>query len=372
MACIAFVFACCFLFICYLARKCRVVEAAPVLEQETEGIISDDIAHTENNMEQNIVVTNTQLQALVETRIRELLAGGTSSSYIPFVRNGDERDVTASNPLNQVAHVVFKAPQPLYKQNPETWFAILEQQFAVSGIKTEKTMYAHAVGALDAHLHNQFAHLITRDKGNKPYSVFKQEVIRVLGESEKSKLNKILHGLTLGDKKPSQLLEEFQANASGFSAISIKQLWMQRLPSQIQLILTPFEHDLDIKTLAERADDLVETLTGSFNQIAGVTHKSGMEDAIRERSKEVDIQQIMQSFKKDILAEVAEIVQRQNPSDHNSRNFNRQSSNRRRSKSRDQSKKRDLCYYHFKFGDKAQKCVSGCKMHNTFLEKSNF
>ena len=74
---------------------------------------------------------------------------------------------------------------------------------------------------------NTFADIITRDKGENPNSEFKQEVVRVLGESEKSKLNNVLHGLSLGDLKPSQLLAKFKLNAgTSFTENIIRQMWL--------------------------------------------------------------------------------------------------------------------------------------------------
>lgn len=172
----------------------------------------------------------------------------------------NQNPISTKNKIN----AVFKAPQPLYNQNPSVWFKILEQQFSLSGIRSEKSKYSYTVGALDARLHNVFADLILRDKGINPYTTFKNEVIRVLGESESARVNNVLHGLSLGDRKPSQLLSEFRLNSgTTFSESALRQLWLQRLPQQIQMILSTFENDVSLTTLAERADKMLEVMSQS-------------------------------------------------------------------------------------------------------------
>ena len=61
-------------------------------------------------------------------------------------------------------------------------------------------------------------------------------------------------------------------------------MWLQRLPPQAQLVLTVFEKDLTLATLAERADQVAETLTqtqiGAVSQTnsSNTSSTCGLED----------------------------------------------------------------------------------------------
>lgn len=102
-----------------------------------------------------------------------------------------------------------------------------------------------------------------REKILKPpekdkYHDLKQAIIDRLSESAKTKLDKLLKGLQLGDRKPSQLLREMQGLAgSQIQDAVLQNLWLQRLPSHAQSVLTSLEErSLDI--LASTADKILE------------------------------------------------------------------------------------------------------------------
>lgn len=354
-----------------------------------------------SDLNESITLTKAQLQQLISEQVQKALANVTNSP-IPST-SGLQMSAQSSDPVipqvggtasainsshafqnsSSLAHVAFKPPQPLHLQNPNVWFAILEQQFRLAGITQEATKFSHAVSSLDARLHNSFADLIIRDKGNTPYATFKEEVIKSLGESEKTKLHNLLHGLTLGDQKPSQLLSKFKANAgNNFAADSIKQLWMARLPPQVQIVLTPFENDVSLSVLAKRADDVMETMSqvDSVNHVVASTSYSQFSSQMNKT--ESDLNTRLTSMKTEILSEISALLDKRSESQNKysnqdsspgqSSSRNRSSSHNRsfrrnRSPSKDNNKNSDVCFYHRKFNDKAQKCVSSCKHHKAFV-----
>lgn len=268
-------------------------------------------------------------------------------------------------------HVAFKPPQPLHLQNPAVWFLILEQQFELAKITQESTKFSHAVSGLDARLHNTFADLIIRDKGATPYTTFKQEVTKYLGESEKSKLHNLLHGLTLGDQKPSQLLSKIQANAGDkFSAEPLRQLWMSRLLPQVQIILTPFENDVTLSVLAQRADDVMEIMSQvNANSVGHIAASSSYNQfTLASDTVENNLNAKFTSIKSEILTEISALLNK-NAYSHQRDSSRGRSSSRNRSPSNNRNSSPEICYYHKRFNDKAQKCVSSCKHHKEFLAK---
>lgn len=315
-----------------------------------------------------------------------------SSSSADFGNKNKESDTACANindsiPVKNNISAMFKAPQPLFNQNPNVWFNILEQQFKIAGIKLEDTMYAHAVSALDSRLHNTFADMILREKGKQPYTIFKNEVLRALGESESARVNNVLHGLSLGDKKPSQLLNEFRLNAGNtFSENALQQLWLKRLPQQIQIILSTFANDVSLTVLAERADKMLEVMgqaqLGAINQatpsksvsIPASQNLTFLNPQISTNPNSYsDLDAKFDQFRTQILSKISSIYRSGARSTSNSQGGARQSS---RSRSRKRcNPKFEECFYHYKYKDKARNCLEGCKHFEQFFKinkKPNF
>jgi len=320
-----------------------------------------------------ISITSSKLNDLVDSRCREWQSNFLTTNGISEKTDAGQNNINENK--NFINHVAFKSPQPLFAQNPSIWFKILEHQFNVSNIKVESTKYSHAVGALDSRLHNQFAELILKNNGDKPYTVFKEEVIRVLGESEKVKLNNMLHKLSLGDKKPSQLLSEFRLNAGNeFTEKTIQQLWMQRLPQQVQMILTPFENVVSLAILSERADNLVETMSQS--QICTVDSASSSLSATSKlftKDSESHSLQNSSHFERLIIEQISDLKSQINKLNNSNPRSRQRSRSNSRNPNRSYSKERldpkyEICWYHYKFNNKALKCIPGCKLFEQFTE----
>lgn len=222
-------------------------------------------------------------------------------------------------------------------------------------------------------MHNTFADLIIRDKGATPYTTFKAEIIKYLGESEKSKLNNLLHGLTLGEQKHSQLLSKFKTNAGDRLADEpLKQLWMSRLPPQVQIVLTPFENDVTLDVLAQRADNVMETMShiniNSSGQNATSTNYCLNSEATNSSESKLNVK--FAAMKSEIVSEISALW---NKSSEYRRGTRHTSRDRASSRNRSPSNKResDTCFYHKRFGDKAQKCITSCKYHKEFVSQHN-
>lgn len=327
----------------------------------------------DDSEDENVTMSKSELRKLIETQVQQAVATALQPTATQNNVNGNASSSSANSGVpglngGAIAHVAFRSPQPLHLQNPAVWFLILEQQFLISNITQEATKYSHAVSNLDSRLHNTFADLIIRDKGTTPYSTFKTEVIKYLGESEKSKLNNLLHGLTLGDQKPSQLLSKLKANAGDtFADDPLRQLWMSRLP-QVQIVLTAFENDVSLAVLAQRADNVKETMshisTNSSGYSAAATNYCIGTDET-DSSNKSDLNTKLITMKSEIISEISALWNKS--SENRSRNNSRdRSSSRTRSPSND-NRNSDTCFYHRRFGDKAQKCISSCKYHKDFM-----
>ena len=137
----------------------------------------------------------------------------------------------------------------------------------------------------------------------------------------------------MGDWKPSQLLWRMQQllgdKATSTDSAFLWELFLQRLPSNICMVLASTGEPTDTETLASLADKIMEVVTP---QVSAVTVDP-------QPSSEVS----------QLRAEVARLIQ-----SPRSNSCGRSASP---AHSRPQS---DLCWYHQCFGDAAQKCKSPC------------
>lgn len=74
----------------------------------------------------------------------------------------------------------------------------------------------------------------------------KARLLRAFELSDAERINRITSTLTLGDKKPSQLLKEMKALSHNlFTEKALKTLWLQKLPPTIHTILMTCDRDLE-------------------------------------------------------------------------------------------------------------------------------
>nr|VZI18377.1 unnamed protein product [Spirometra erinaceieuropaei] len=71
---------------------------------------------------------------------------------------------------------------------------------------------------------------------------------------------RLISGEHLGDRKPTKLLRRLQQLSDGHNldATMFKQLFLQRLPSSVQVILEPKSPSSTVQMLAETADRMLE------------------------------------------------------------------------------------------------------------------
>ncbi|CAG9820036.1 unnamed protein product [Phaedon cochleariae] len=247
-------------------------------------------------------------------------------------------------PAAQVDRVSVKLP-PFWKNDPKLSFIQLEAQFQLSGINRDITKYNHVVSAIDTEILQQVADFVTNPPITHKYEGIKDRLINTFSDSNERKLRKLLSEIELGDKKPSQLLNEMiRLGSNSIPADLTKTLWMQRLPTHIQSVLTTSSDS--IENLAKMADKIAEieqprtfAVEQNQNNLTGV------------------IQQLVQ--------EIAELKANYNNLDNSGGSRTRSRSLSRPPRKRSVSGDADnVCWYHFNYKHKARKCIAPCKFQD--------
>ncbi|GBM65424.1 hypothetical protein AVEN_71109-1 [Araneus ventricosus] len=245
----------------------------------------------------------------------------------------------------ELARVAFRAP-PFWETGvvyPDLWFLQLESQFKLSSISTDETKFHTVVAALDSKFLSYVSDIVRNPPADNKYGALKTRILNYLSQSQSTELRVRSQDLQLGDKEPSELLQEMRnLAAEKVSEDVLKPIWMQILPTSIQQILSVSNDNLDGLSLI--ADTVNE-----------VSHFDTVVNAV------ASVNPVIQSFRDEIAELRAEIKRISRP------RFRQSSRGRQNSKSRvritsnsRKSQLKRICWYHCRFAQKAAKCVSPC------------
>ena len=192
--------------------------------------------------------------------------------------------------------------------------------------------------------------LILQPPDDTPYDRLKQQLIKRTAASEQKRLQQLFHAEELGDRKPSQFLRRMQQlladKARETDNAFICELFMQRLPANVRMVLASIPDTGNLDELAQLADKIMEVAIPSGPTIAAVSSTTSKLEHLRKE-----------------LAELKSLLQ--------GLRFPKQPSTRRSpSPNRQPQEQLLICWYHNKYGDNAQKCKPSCKKSGNFRPRA--
>lgn len=250
-------------------------------------------------------------------------------------------------PAVAVRAIALKLP-PFWPADPDMWFAQVDAQFATRGITSEKTKYDYIVAALSPNTATEVRDLILTPPTADPYTVLKGELIKRTVGSNQQKLQRLLNELELGDSKPSQFLRRMRqlwCGRDGDDTI-LRELFLQRLPSNVRMVLAPSGSGVNLDNLAEMADRIMEVSTPTMAAVQ-VPSTSAEIDSLRAELRELrEMMNSRPSYFRDSRRRSPTPARRRSPSPAH---VNR-------------PEDPSLCWYHQRFGDSASKCRPPCRI----------
>jgi hypothetical protein len=266
----------------------------------------------------------------------------------------DHTDAAAAPaPPPTLAAVSIKLP-PFWPTDPTVWFLQIEAQFNTRGISSQQTRFDYVIASLSPDIACEVRDLLIRPPADRPYDTLKAELIKRTAASEQRKLQQLIGGEELGDRKPTQLLRRMQQLLGDHLGPTLdnaflKELFLQRLPSNVRMVLASADATTELGKLAEMADKIIEVATPPT--VAATT------------TSVAEVQQL-----KDELTRLTELVASLAQHDHPRRS--RSLSRRRRTQSPARADpltpqtSESICWYHSKFGEAAKKCQKPCTWGN--------
>ena len=115
-----------------------------------------------------------------------------------------------------------------------------------------------------------------RPPAETPYKQLKAELTRRTSASEQRRIKELLSNKELEDCTPSQVLWQIQQllgnMATTMDTTLLRELFLQHLPSNVWMVLTPSAAALSLKQLAQLADRIVEASPTPATISAADTH----------------------------------------------------------------------------------------------------
>ena len=160
-----------------------------------------------------------------------------------------------------VGQVSVKLP-PFWPADPQIWFAQVEAQFSTRGITSQKTMFDYVVASLSPEFATEIHDLILKPPAENPYNIIKEQLTKRTAASEQCRLQQLFSTEELGDRKPTQLLRRLQQLAGDMPGLTdgtfLHELFLQRLPANVRMVLASTRENTSIEELAQLADRIVE------------------------------------------------------------------------------------------------------------------
>ncbi|BHF66494.1 hypothetical protein SprV_0200951100 [Sparganum proliferum] len=200
---------------------------------------------------------------------------------------------------------------------------------------------------LPASVISQVQSLLANSPADAPYSALKAEILRLNSVSDRQRYHQLIKEESLGDRKPSDLLRRMRSLLGDMQVDDkfVKEMFLERLPADVQTILASGSQDLTVSQLAEMADRMIEVQRFQSPSVAQISSSSSVNDHL--------VKQV--SAMTDEMASLKMQLARLTSS---------RSCNRRRSRSRPRTA--DTCWYHTNFGVKTRRCSSPCSSDRRF------
>lgn len=263
--------------------------------------------------------------------------------------NGTNNDGTTQQQL--VMRVSVKLPH-FWKTQPELWFKSAEAQFALPpAITCDLTKYNTVVAALDCDILAEVSDIIMNPPATGKYDELKEKLVERFTDSETKRLQRLLAEYSLEGKKPSQLLREMRTSAGNkVGEDFLKTIWLNNLPNSAKSILSTVEGDLN--KLAETADKILEI--NEPHNVAAISHKENKNDDTEVYQMKKQIEELTKALNK--------LSNERGRSRSGSRSGSKSGFKKQRAESSDKKENDDnwLCWYHFRFGEKANACIKPC------------
>lgn len=285
------------------------------------------------------------------------------------VANSNQNNTDENEGHEVVGSVKSISIPEFWDKCPQLWFVLAENYFILKNFKSDTTKYRCVLHALPQHIALTVSDIIK--SGKNSYSELKEALIQRYTMSEEQRLNSLLNdaNTAMGDRRPSDFyrhLEQLADSGTGVDKSLILSIWMRRLPRSLNVPLVA-STSKDPMILIPMADRIWDTISkDSISAIQSYPASSqanpntlnepmlALCSGISEMCKEL----------RSLRSEVGELKQNSFRGRSHTRNDSR-SRPFDKSRSRSRNQRSEMCWYHYRFGENANKCLKPCSFKKT-------
>ncbi|BHF65222.1 hypothetical protein SprV_0200823200 [Sparganum proliferum] len=163
-------------------------------------------------------------------------------------------------------HAVHFTLPDFWQHAPELYFIRIESAFYSANITKELSKYHKLVEVLPANIISQVQPLLVNPPADDPYSALKAEILRLNAVPDRQRYHQLIKEESVGDRKPSELLRRMRSLLGDMQVDEklVKEMFLERLPADVQTILASGSQDLTFSHLAEMADRMIEVTRRRF------------------------------------------------------------------------------------------------------------
>jgi hypothetical protein len=153
------------------------------------------------------------------------------------------------------ATVTIKLPS-FWASQPQAWFIQAEAQFLLRNITQDNTKYAYVVAALDQHTAERLLDVLENPPAEEKYAALKKRLLGTYGLSRQQRASRLLSISGLGDRRPSELMDEMLALLGDHRpCLLFEEIFRQQMPADIRMTLVSADF-ADPRAVAQAADEL--------------------------------------------------------------------------------------------------------------------
>lgn len=264
-------------------------------------------------------------------------------------------DPATDYPVDAVNTVRINPPE-MDLQDLPSFFWSLEHWFAASGItsRMDSKRFHLVMAQIPVRALSELRPLLENVPSSDRYQFAKRTILTHFEESQRSRLHRLLSGMELGDRKPSQLLAEMRRASNGAMVESLLvDLWIGRLPQHVQsAVIAARGNTADKAGVADAVMDCFAHCRQprEYHQMAEVRSSSAFEERISREVAELNRK----------LSDFMLETRHRGASQQRSRPQQRSRSQQRTSSRDTANEENRMCYYHRRFGAAARSCRSPC------------
>lgn len=271
----------------------------------------------------------------------------------------------------QATAAPIKFPE-FWSSDSELWFLTAESIFRKHRITSSLTKFDYVVAALSQSTAAIVRDILRSPPEEQPYETLRTELVRRTTDSEPRRIQQLLTAEELGDRKPTELLrrmEQLLGDKAGTMDTSIlRELFLQRLPQQIRLVLTTTTTE-SVTTLARMADQMMDVYSPGISSVHSQTINPTSRLSVADHNAQPQAPDLLAAYVRmeqkidDLSRQFRNIQQRPSRS---SRSTEVTTANRRvnvdnrTTTSSSASTQQQQCWYHLRYGNAARQCRQPC------------